>query len=560
LNRKTLIQFFQLIKEYHKYIFRSVVSNFIVVLVAVPIPWFTKIFLDEIYPTKNYSLLVTIVLVILSFNIFSIVIDIMKSFFTRGFTLELSYDMRFKFYRKIQRLPFKFFDKRETGEILSRNVDLDQSISGITGIIGTVFQNSWQLLIFPILLLLLNWKLALISMFVLPFDLVLYHYSTKKLKMLAKKNAEQGAEINAKTYESLIGIKTIQTLGLEDKIFYRLKRKHKDLVDLGIKTDLLQKGVSFFLVFLSTIGKALYTYVGWNTVLNGELTIGEFIAFSSYTGYLYTPIKELVNVSQRLQVILVHIERFFEYYFYPVPNEIKNNLEIKDGSIDFENVSFGYNDHKVIENLNLKIFPGEKIVITGKNGSGKSSLVNLIGKFYDVNSGIIRIDGHKINEINTNYLRQSISYLFQDPFLFNASIYDNITCFGLYPSKSRLEEVIKATKLEEIFNSQGRSLDYIVGEGGTQLSIGQKQRICVARVLQKDTPIIILDEPTSSIDAETEEIIFDSLERLAKTRTIVFITHNDDLVSKADRVYKMENQQIYEIHKDELIIEYGSNL
>ncbi|MEJ5352440.1 MAG: ATP-binding cassette domain-containing protein [Melioribacteraceae bacterium] len=349
----------------------------------------------------------------------------------------------------------------------------------------------------------------------------------------------------------MYGIKAVQSLGIEDKIFQKLKNLIQESIKLRLKLSIVQQSSSFVLGIIKAIFTLVYSYVGWTNVINGTMSIGTFMAFSSYVGFFYTPLKDIIVMSQGIQVTLVHINRFFEVYenqSFIKEREKPIILNKVKGEIILNDVVFKYpnNDQVILNKVNLSIEPGIKLGITGPSGTGKSTLLYIIGRFYDPTEGTVYLDQNNIKDIELKSLRKNISFFLQDPFIFYGTIKDNITCFDEYNDEGLFQRAVKIAYVDEFVKTLPHGYDTLIGERGALLSQGQKQRIVLARIIMRNAPIIIMDEATNAIDEQSEDIIFDALDKIVKDKTFIFVTHRSSLLRKADRLLFLENGNIIE--------------
>ena len=462
-------------------------------------------------------------------------------------------DFKSRFYTHVQGLDFSFFDSRQTGEIISRFGDMDDSIDNTIEMINSLIMNILQLLIFPPILLYLNWKLALISLATLPLDAILVTISKRHLRRVSQKLTEASADMSAVSFESLAGIRTIQALGLETTFYEKIRGHILGVSRLQVKTTLLSSGFSFIGLLITSIGTFAYSWYGWTQVLQGNLSLGSYMAFSAYVVYLYGPVNNLIGLVQQVELSLVHINRFFE--IYELRPEIQDRLNMPTlpklrGEIHFNEVTFSYQENQpVLRNIDLYMPAEITVALVGKSGSGKSTLAKLIPRFYDPQEGHITIDGHDIRHHRLTSLRQQIGFAMQGSTLFHGSILENLT-FGQDIPIRKIHTATQMAYIDDFINSLPERYDTLVGEQGAQFSEGQKQRLALARVLLMDTPILILDEPTAALDTESEEYIREALKTVQEGRTTIIIAHRLSTIRNADAIVVLD---------EGCIVEYGDH-
>ena len=546
---RQIFKIIKMLRPYWRFIFQSLLVGIMVMFLQIPGPYITKVLIDDVYPHKDYTLLTFIMILgaVLSTGVgFT---GLLSTYFGRYVGINMGLDFKSRFYSHVQSLDFSFFDNRQTGEILSRFRDMDRSINSTIGMVNSLIMNTLQLLIFPPILLYINWKLALISLAVLPFDTVLIMVSKKYLSRVSKEVTEAAAESSAKSYESLSGIRTVQALGLEAAFYHKLRGIFLDVAKLRIRSTHLSGGFRFVGSLVKTAGTLAYGWYGWTQVLNGNLSLGSYMAFSGYVGYLYGPIGNLIGLVGQVEMALVRINRFFEVY--DLRPEVQDRPDMPAlpqvrGEIGFHNMSFAYQeDQPVLHHIDLHIPAQATIALVGKSGSGKSTLAKLIPRFYDPQEGYVSIDGYDIRNYRLKSIRQQVGFAMQGSTLFQGSILDNLT-FGHDIPMRDVQDATQAAYIHDFIASLPEGYETLVGEQGAQMSEGQKQRIALSRVLLMDTPILILDEPTAALDMESEYHIQEALKTVRQGRTTLIIAHRLSTIQNADEIVVLDEGQIAE--------------
>ncbi len=546
---RQIFKIIKMLRPYWRFIFQSILVGIMVMFLQIPGPYITKVLIDDVYPHKDYTLLTFILIIgaVLSTGLgFT---SLLSTYFARYVGVNMGLDFKSRFYYHLQSQDFGFFDNRQTGEIMSRSKDMDSSISSTIRMVNSVIINILQVLIFPPILLYINWKLALISLAVLPFDTVLIMVSKKYLSRVSKKVTEESAELSAKYYESLSGIRTMQALGLEAAFYHKIRDLILSVSKLRIQSTHLSGGFGFIGSLVKTAGTLAYGWYGWTQVLNGNLSLGSYMAFTGYVGYLYGPIGNLIGLVGQVEMALVRINRFFEVY--DLRPEIQDRPDMTAlpqvrGEIDFHNVSFSYQeDQPVLHRIDLHIPAQTTIALVGKSGSGKSTLAKLIPRFYDPQEGYVSIDGYDIRNYRLKSIRQQVGFAMQGSTLFQGSILDNLT-FGHDIPMRDVQAATQAAYIHDFIASLPEGYETLVGEQGAQMSEGQKQRIALSRVLLMDTPILILDEPTAALDMESEYHIQEALKTVRQGRTTIIIAHRLSTIQNADEIVVLDEGQIAE--------------
>lgn len=549
-RNESLIKFLFLLKPYWKNIQVFVLSNMIGIVLTLPLPWFSKLLIDDVMLKQNSSLLIVVVSSVFIITSANTVLGFLKNYYTSFVQHKMFFEIQLQFYKHLQRLTFSFYDSKEVAEVLSRFRDAAESRETIIDIINSFITNLLYLLIVPFIVFLMNWKLALIAGFTLPWMAFSFFILSKFVRKYSRLEAEKQAEMSAMNFETLSGIREIQSLLAENRILKRVKliylqyRKLSMIIRAFYTFEGLVSGI------MTAVGTLLYTWYGATLVIEGTMTVGEFTAFSTFVGFLYNPLTEIVGLLVPIQEVKVSTKRFFEYYdIEPELEEIKKPVKLNrmKGHVSFSNVSFGYSPDKVVlHNISFEALPGQTVAIVGGTGSGKSTLANLIPRFYDPGSGAIRIDGIDLKNISINSLRSKIGFVRQTPFLFNSSVFDNLTAYARGKPKELIMKVAHVVQMHEVIKALPNGYNTKIGEHGTLLSGGEQQRIALARTILLNRPILILDEATSNLDLKTEAKIQGILKKLTKRKTIFIIAHRLSTIVDADLILVLDKGRLVE--------------
>ncbi len=458
--------------------------------------------------------------------------------------------LRNRLYEKIQDLPLSFFQKETTGALMSRiindvNFVRDMVSTTITGSLRDLF----TIVGLVVVLITQIWYLALFALLVLPaafFPIVIFG---RKVRRTSTGCQEEMADISAFLHETFAGNKIVKAFGMESFEKKRFSEKSRRLFKMEMKETRARVITSPINLFLGGIAAALIVWYGGHQVLTGAFTAGTFVSFLTALILLYKPIKDISNFNNAIQRGLAATDRIFD--IVERPSEIAEDpqpVEIQPGphQVVFDGVHFKYQDEMVLSDINLEVNSGEVLALAGTSGGGKTSLVNLIPRFYDVAWGSISVDGLDIRKASIESLRKQIAIVTQEPILFNDTVRNNIA-YGRWGASD--EEIVAAAKAAYAYDFvQGfpRKFDTSIGELGTRLSGGEKQRICIARALLKDAPILILDEATSSLDTESEKLVQKALENLMQGRTTFVIAHRLSTIAHANRIIVIVNGRIAE--------------
>lgn len=477
---------------------------------------------------------------------------------------KILFAMRQQLFNHIENLSFRFFDERPAGKIMSRIInDVGALNDLITNGVVNILSESANLVGIVIIMLSMNLKLALTSFCLIPCFVALSLYLRPKIRDAWRIVSKRGSAINANLNESIQGIRVTQSYVREEAN----SAKFDDLLTEFRVRDLaaVRLGIIFgpTVNTIGTIGQCMVLGYGAMLIQRGEITIGMLVAFLSYLGRFWQPISMITNFFNQVQVAMASAERVFG--FLDTDPEIKDApnahpLPPIEGEVKFDNVYFGYNEEKVVlKNINLNVKPGETIALVGPTGAGKTSIIGLINRFYDINSGTITIDGHNIHDVTLKSLRSQVGLVLQDTFIFSGSIKDNIRYGRLNATDEEIAEAAKTANALEFIERMEDGFDTEVHERGNTLSVGQRQLIAIARALVANPRILVLDEATSNIDTHTEALIQEALERLMKDRTCFVVAHRLSTVRNADRIVVIKDGEIAEVgsHNELLMLNDG---
>ena len=460
-------------------------------------------------------------------------------------------DMMLDVYNKLQSLSMRFFGDKQTGEIMSRVINDSRNMETlIAHALPDLLSNILIVILVAIMIFLINPILAAISLIPIPLILFVTMKFSGKVHALFKRNQEVLAEVNGKVQDNISGIREIQSFGREKEEYMSMKEYCKRYSFVNVRANFVASIFFPTIEFLTSVGSVLVMGIGGTLALKDVLSVSDVVGFFMYLSLFYSPIAALSRIIEDMQNAFAGGHRVLS--ILDMESEIKDSENAEDigranGEMEFDHVSFYYNENEpVLKDISFKIDAGKMVAFVGATGVGKSTIVSLMERFYDPVSGTVRLDGKDIKDITVKSLRENISMVLQDVFLFNGSIYDNIA-YG-NPSANR-EDVIKAAETARVSDfvcKMPDGYDTIIGERGVRLSGGQKQRIAIARAVLKNSPILILDEATSAVDNETEALIQQAIDELSKNRTVIVIAHRLSTVMKADNIIVLENGRIAE--------------
>jgi ATP-binding cassette subfamily B protein len=551
------------IKPYKKYVVCAIVMNIFVAALGPLRPYLTKIAIDDYIANSNYNGLMMISLALFGSLILQAVVQYFLSYYTQYLGQKTLYDIRTQLFEHTNKLALKFYDRTPIGRIVTRTTNDVESLSelfssGIVMVFSDVFIILWILSF----MFFMDVSLSLVSLSVLPVLFYGTFLFRKKVRETYRDVRLHLARLNSYMQEHVTGMNIVQIFRKEKDELKDFSKINSDHRDANIKS------IFYYAIFypsvelLSSIAIALMIWYGGGEIINGTLTLGVLFAFIQYTEMFFRPIRDLSEKYNILQTSMASSERIFKlldnktFIRNPV-NPIKLN-GVK-GKIEFRDVWFAYDDvNYVLKNINLNINPGETVAIVGHTGAGKSTLINILTRFYDINKGSILLDGIDIRDLDKRDLRKFISIVLQDVFLFSGNIQSNISMDNDEISEEKIIQAAKTVGAEKFILNLPKQYKEEVKERGATLSVGQKQLISFARALAYDPKILILDEATSSIDTETEKIIQDAIEKLLVGRTAIVIAHRLSTVQNADKIIVLHKGEIREAgNHQELLAKRG---
>ncbi|MCM3719973.1 ABC transporter ATP-binding protein [Fictibacillus phosphorivorans] len=485
-------------------------------------------------------------------------IEYWRQFYAQWVGSKILYDIRDKMFDHIQRLSLRFYSNNKSGEIISRVIhDVEQTKTFVITGLMNVWLDMATIIIAVAIMFSMDVWLTIVALSMLP----VYAFSVKffyaRLRQLTKDRSQALAEVQGHLHERVQGMSVIRSFALEDHEQVQFDKRNAKFLNKAI--DHTKWNAKTFSVVNTVTDVAPLLVIGFAAyqAISGNITIGALVAFVAYMDRLYNPLRRLVNSSTTLTQSIASMDRMFEFLDekYDIEDLPKaKTLEHVKGALDFENVSFTYNEDEtdVLHNVTLSVKPGETIALVGMSGGGKSSLISLIPRFYDVTEGSIKLDGTDIREFKVRSLRDKIGMVLQDNILFSESVRANILMGNPEASEEEMISAAKAANAHDFIMNLPQGYDTKIGERGVKLSGGQKQRVAISRVFLKNPPILILDEATSALDLESEHLIQEALEKLAKDRTTFIVAHRLSTITHADRIIVIDKGRIAEIgnHKE----------
>lgn len=545
-----LKKFIKYYKPYKKLFILDLLAAFLFALCDLVYPMITRNIMDEVIPNKDLRLLTTFGIVLILIFILKAGLNYFMQYWGHVVGVRMQGDMRNYVFTHLQKLPNSYFDNNKTGVTMSRIVNDLMEVSelahhgpedlfiSIVMLAGSFF-----------ILLGINIPLTLMIFAILPFVIWFAISQRKKMNKAFMETRVKTGDVNATLENSIAGMKVTKSFGIEKEElnkFIESNNVFKKARESAYKVMAEYfSGMNLFMDILELIALVVggyFTYLG-------KISLGDFAAYILYVKMFIQPIKKLINFTEQYQSGMTGFERFLEIINQDTEKEAKNPIKLDNikGNIEIENVSFTYEDNtKVLDNLSLSIEAGKTVALVGPSGGGKTTLCNLIPRFYEFENGDIKIDGKSIKDISLKSLRKNIGIVQQDVFLFTGTIKDNILCGNPDASEEEIIEAAKKARIHDFIQTLPDGYDTYIGERGVKLSGGQKQRISISRIFLKNPPIIILDEATSALDNVTEREIQASLEELSKDRTNLVVAHRLSTIKNADEIIVINDKGIVE--------------
>ncbi|RWZ51322.1 ABC transporter ATP-binding protein [Halobacillus fulvus] len=491
-------------------------------------------------------------------------IEYIRQYLAQWIGSKILYDIREKLFDHIQRLSLRFYSRTKTGEIISRVIhDVEQTKTFVITGLMNIWLDMITIVIAIIIMLTMDPWLTLVSIALFPLYGFAVKYFYARLRKLTRDRSQALAEVQGHLHERVQGVPVTRSFALEDHEQNQFDVKNKNFLDKAlVHTNWNAYTYSVTNTITDLAPLLVIAFAGYQ-VIGGSLTIGTMVAFVGYMDRVYNPLRRLVNSATVLTQSIASMDRVFEFVdekYDIVDKPGAKKLEKVEGDVDIEHVSFKYDDEEplVLKDVSLSVKKGETIAFVGMSGGGKSTLISLIPRFYDVTDGHIKIDGIDIRDVEARSLRDKVGMVLQDNILFSESIAMNIKMGNPEASDEEMIEAAKAANAHDFIMNLPNGYDTLVGERGVKLSGGQKQRVAIARVFLKNPPLLVLDEATSALDLESESLIQGALERLASDRTTFIVAHRLSTITHADRIVLIENGEIVEVGPhDELMNKRG---
>ena len=552
----------RMFKYIKPYLFRIVLGFIIALPVGAldgVIAYALKPYMDEVLINKNMFLAYIIPFGIVAFAALQGLLRYLNDYLTNWTGQKVTNDVKLGLFKKLVQMDSKFYDENSSGIILTRYLtDPESASKGILDNLKALMSSGVGAFALIGVMLYNSWELALVGVVVLCVAFLPAAVIRKRIKKASNRNMQIGGNIMTNFNETTQGNKIVSAYNLAD---YQYNKFQKEIfATFNVNMSLIKRvaWVSPIMYTIASVGIALVMAFGTYLVLSGKMTSGSLLSFVTSLLLLYKPVKTLGNTLTNIQTIFVAWCRTLELFDIDAEIKQKENAvdmtTVKEG-ISFENVCFEYvEDCPVLKNINLRANVGETVAIVGNSGGGKTTIANLLPRFYDVKSGAVKIDGIDIRDFSLTSLRENISVVFQDNFLFTGTIKENLLMGNFNATDEDIDCVVKAAHLDELLAELPDGLDTEIGERGTTLSGGQRQRVAIARAMLKDSPIVILDEATSALDNKSEAIVQKALDNLMQNKTVFVIAHRLSTIKNADKIAVINEGELVELGThDELL-------
>jgi len=557
---KSLLKLKPFLRPYKSLILLSLILAIpLSALRAAPAP-LLKYFVDDLLVKKDSTKLYLFPLLIIGIYVLNFIVRFFHYYLLRIVIVRVNQRVKNELYEHLLGLSADHFTKQSTGNLISRVAMDPQFLDGGLSCMNVIIREPVTFIFLFLYALKLNWKLTIVTLIIFPPLAYVFSASSRNLKRYIGRLTEESGRIYSTLQESFTGVRIIKTFRLERYVRRRFMEQNENYVKYYLKIAKLEEVSHPLVELLIAFLIAIIIYFGGRQVLAGKITSGDLIAFFATFAMLINPIRNFNEVNMKLSQAAGACERIFEVFKWKshlVENQNPKSFKTFTSGISLHQVTFAYPDapqRNVLNQVSFEVPKGQSVALVGASGAGKSSLVNLLPRIFDVTQGSIRIDGNDIRELSLEDLRRQIAVVSQEVFLFNDTIEENIRCGKLSATDEEIREAARRAHATEFINSLPDGYQTNIGDRGQKLSGGQRQRISIARAFLREAPILILDEATSSLDNQSERAVQEALEELMQNRTTIIIAHRLSTIQNVDHIYVMKDGEIVEDGKHEALI------
>ena len=535
-----------MLKPYRKVVAAALGLQLLVILSRMLTPFITRDIVNDVIPTQNLVKLGPLCVELLALVIMRAVSTYVRSLMLERVSQNVTYDLRTGLYRHLQELPYTFYDHHRIGEIMSRMTgDIDGVRNLISSGLITVFDNALNFVGALIFMSIMSWKLMLALLIFAPLVALTAWQFNKRIRPAFVNIREQNAVLNTTTQENLAGVRVVKAFTREDYESEHFKTENQKLLGMNLEATRIWSIFVPLMELLSSLCTPVMLLVGGLLLVNHQIDIGTLVAVNGYVWLIINPMRALSGIINMVVQAITSAEKLF--YYQDFGSVIREKADAKEpekfeGHVEFDHVTFSYGGADVLRDITFEAKPGQTIAVMGATGTGKSSLVSLIGRFYDVKKGSVRVDGIDVRDQKLKPLRRSMGYVMQETFLFSDTLTYNIRFGRPEASQEQVERAARVAQADEFIRKMPDGYETIVGERGMGLSGGQKQRVAIARAVLNDPSILIMDDSTSAVDMETEYLIQQDLKEVLKNRTTFIIAHRISSVKNADMILVLDHE------------------
>ena len=551
-KHRMLKRYIDLLWPQKKLFFYAILSSVILTVIGIVSTVFNKALMDEVLPYGLKNLLVSLIIVFSVVNLTSNLLSTVREWILIFLSIKVDIPLMMGYFEHVYKLPMKFFATRKTGEITTRYSDASTIKSVLTSMAMSIVMDVVMALGVGVVLFRMNSTLFSLTLFSTALSFLLVIIFKQPYKRINEETMQQSAILNSQMIESLRGIETIKCNACEDRELEALEREYIKSLKISLRSSKISTGQSLISTVITTVLGMVTTYAGIMQVLNGDLTLGGYMAFSTLSGYFTSPVSDLIGMQMSIQEADISMKRLTEIMDYPSEYETaegveQSELDKVEGDIEFKDVTFRYgNRAPALDHISFTIPAGKKVALVGSSGSGKSTITKLLLKYYDPEEGEIDFNGVNLAEYTHDSVRRAIAYVPQNIELFSKTIYDNIRISRMDATMEEVKEAAKKADAHEFIRHLPLQYNTYLEEAGNGLSGGEKQRIALARAFLKDSGLYILDESTSNLDFATENLIFNMIYEQLADRSMLIVAHRLSTVRDCDLILVMDHGKIVE--------------